>query len=535
MSARSIGESTCSARSVEELKNLLIELETAKIEKRFELKVSIENYNDVVISLVNQIASRVRQMGSEMDVFINSLEMEFKSSEIDSFIVLEESFDKKDIGLYFDGGLEAYTLAETLFAQLQIDDIIEQINSTGASPFERYLMAYDFITSRVYKEYQQGSAKSRDLIAVMNGDNIVCVGYAKLMDRLCKGIGIESYYQPVRVYDGKGNDLGGHQNNIIYLKDDKYGIDGFYYSDACWDSVSKTGQHRRFLNHCLIPLSDKDRFKDTRIEIGTYRRVKGIKLKSFYEPVPSKYDVARNFDKASYKMEFRREAAEALEFAESIVLDSKKRTSACEKLRKIFMAEGIPFDIYGAEPDYIRLVSKECSYEYMLALLMEQPVNKKELSICSEMMRNFFLNDGAGLSERSTIVRAPKDIYGKLEYLVSKKNEKRIGSDEPQSPFDWRNVKEQLEILKMAEFMVSRIKRTVKPGKPISVEQYMLALKNNFLMQGLDEKFAEYQAGLIIDSSIRNSEFIFDGTASNSFRREALARRAEQQGTGLGE
>ena len=183
MSARSIGESTCSAKSVEELKNLLIELETAKIEKRFELKVSIENYDDVVISLVNQIASRVKQMGSEIDVLINSLEMEFKSSEIDNFIVLEESFNKKDIGLYFDGGLEYYTLADTLFAQLQIDDIIEQINSTGASPFEKYLMAYDFITSRVYKEYKQGSAKSRDLIAVMNGDNIVCVGYANLLEQ----------------------------------------------------------------------------------------------------------------------------------------------------------------------------------------------------------------------------------------------------------------------------------------------------------------------------------------------------------------
>ena len=30
-----------------------------------------------------------------------------------------------------------------------------------------------------------------------------------------------------------------HQTNVVYIKDEKYGIDGYYYADSCWDSIKK--------------------------------------------------------------------------------------------------------------------------------------------------------------------------------------------------------------------------------------------------------------------------------------------------------
>lgn len=134
-----------------------------------------------------------------------------------------------------------YSVEKTLEASRKINEWVDRINKvkedgSELSVFEKYLFAYLLVSQFEYKEQSNDPWKSRDLIAVLTGDKIVCVGYANLLRELCIRIGIPCETQDVSVI--RNGKTSGHKNNVVWLRDEKYGIEGVYYADACWDSVS---------------------------------------------------------------------------------------------------------------------------------------------------------------------------------------------------------------------------------------------------------------------------------------------------------
>jgi hypothetical protein len=111
----------------------------------------------------------------------------------------------------------------------------DDVKQLGLSPIETIMYVYDQVRNRVYTFENEDELcfKSRDLSEVMFGDKIVCAGYANIFHVLLHYIGIENLV--VHLME-KDNPKSGHARNVIYVKDDKYGIDGVYYFDPTWNS-----------------------------------------------------------------------------------------------------------------------------------------------------------------------------------------------------------------------------------------------------------------------------------------------------------
>ena len=114
------------------------------------------------------------------------------------------------------------------------------------SPLEKYVYVYNLVKKfKEYKECKTDSMESRDLYKVLKNDYIVCVGYIKLLCDLLRKLGIncsevsikvDSSYDFGTLEEVKSVDKQGHRRAYVYIKDDKYKIDGYYLTDPTWDN-----------------------------------------------------------------------------------------------------------------------------------------------------------------------------------------------------------------------------------------------------------------------------------------------------------
>ncbi len=86
---------------------------------------------------------------------------------------------------------------------------------------------------------------SRTLSSVLLGDKIVFAVYAIVFRTLLEKLGIKS--REVCLYNS--DKTGGHARNEIYVKDEKYGIDGVYYFDTTWDSKKEEKDNSYLLKY----------------------------------------------------------------------------------------------------------------------------------------------------------------------------------------------------------------------------------------------------------------------------------------------
>lgn len=505
LNAKSIGESTCTIKSVEELQRLLLEIDAAQIERYFGLKVAVPDYNDEAISLIGQIAAKVRQKGSDIEVFVNSMEMEFDMSEIERFIELEDTFNKKNIGLYFEGGLENYTLADTLYAQLQINDIVEQINQTKASPFEKYLMAYEFITSRVYKEYEEGSARSRDLIAVLTGDNIVCVGYAKLLKYLCNSVGIQCETQVMDVIQNGSKTPGRHQNNIVYLKDDKYGIDGYYYVDACWDSVNKGEVPFLKYTYALVPFEDVKKMKGTWMNFdSTNFLYKEYAEEDFIVDADRLVLYSRLMGVPMESAQIRRDDEGVGEYFERL---SPYMTKILEMLKE----NQIPADVLSSEK--FEKIPKKFYPEFLLAMAVLDPPRLDIIKRTIAEMKKFYESNGK-LDKHIEDLKVYatygyEDIYGRLqetEYI--------------DDIFNVWEFEKYYEIFQNLPTLWLDIERKKSSSKPIDKKTFASALYKSFCLQGMSRENAKKATEVAMKVTAVITRDKFKSDASLCFSKE---------------
>lgn len=194
-----------------------------------------------------------------------------KLEEVDNYL------RNKNTELFIStGGYESFGFQDTIEANRKLELIADTIkNATtningkeeALSTFEKFMIAYEFVTDFVYKESEEDRSKSRYWVPIMEGDCIVCVGYSSLLTNLCDRIfsqdELKVLSQSSSVYNTENGNmefLGGHKNNLVFIKDEKYNINGGYYVDACWDS--KKGNVKSS-SYCCIPLNDVLHIKDT--------------------------------------------------------------------------------------------------------------------------------------------------------------------------------------------------------------------------------------------------------------------------------
>lgn len=118
--------------------------------------------------------------------------------------------------------------------------VAEKIDGMNLSNFEKIIYIYDIVKEKIYKKDKNNSWVCRDIDDVILGDYIVCMGYTRRINVQSSFHNIES----IMLCSKKEN----HAINLIYIKDEKYNIDGFLTFDATNDS-RKNEEDKDYLNN----------------------------------------------------------------------------------------------------------------------------------------------------------------------------------------------------------------------------------------------------------------------------------------------
>ena len=144
------------------------------------------------------------------------------------------------------GNYKNFTIAKNI-----IDEFVNKVNSMTIkdkngkerklSVAEKFVVVYNFAANRVYNENENfADDDMRNWIGVLASNHVICSGFASLLKMLCdrtfKKDELVCFDQGLSVYKDENKKwLGGHANNIVYIKDPLYNINHITYNDSCWD------------------------------------------------------------------------------------------------------------------------------------------------------------------------------------------------------------------------------------------------------------------------------------------------------------
>lgn len=161
----------------------------------------------------------------------------------------------KEVG-DLDDAKNCWTLNQVIDANNKIDDVAKYIKDHNLSPFEAMTYIHKWASSFVYNG-GLGLQDGRVLPSTLNTDKIVCSGYASMVKAIVDKVDLPGLSCEIKgcyiIIDGKPN---GHCHNLVTIDDPKYGINGTYVEDACWDSRVKGGDVQRGMAHCLYSVND---------------------------------------------------------------------------------------------------------------------------------------------------------------------------------------------------------------------------------------------------------------------------------------
>jgi hypothetical protein len=222
--------------------------------------------NDEIINKVNEIISNVLTPEcadkTRVSVFYNGDKEQnkfglMKNNEIAALAKIDkklltdfhtelyiESIPIRGAG-YADEGKNDWSFGETLYANRHLNEIIEiinthKINGHSMSPYEKYLAAYNWVTTFVYNpaaEHGESMTQSRHPIGVLTSDKIVCAGFANLLAHVCENVGIKCKSTGVLLDEEPTNyHMQNHSVNVFILDDKKYNLSGTFMSDPTNDA-----------------------------------------------------------------------------------------------------------------------------------------------------------------------------------------------------------------------------------------------------------------------------------------------------------
>lgn len=146
----------------------------------------------------------------------------------------EDIFGEFSDNLFFKlvGNKKLISYSDCISTYKILEEIVYNVKKYNFSPLENIMYIYDLVRDKVYNKESIGEdgCVSRDLSSSLLGNKIVCLGYARIFNALLEKLEIKS--KEIYLY----GEISGHARNEVYIKDDKYGVNGVYYFDATWDS-----------------------------------------------------------------------------------------------------------------------------------------------------------------------------------------------------------------------------------------------------------------------------------------------------------
>lgn len=196
-----------------------------------------------------------------------------------------KSYGYKDI-VFSDG----MSIEKVIEANLKLAEWVEEIKNSRIkgrelTPLEKYIYAYKLVTQFIYNEDYDNGAMARRITSIINNDGedlkIVCLGYANLLSALCNRLAIPCVVN--RLIDSETHEPE-HTNVMVFLKDEKYGINGVYMADPCFDCPIPEYKKPNTQIYSLMKLEDA-------VELYKYYNL------DFYEYTNSYFDLNESISK----------------------------------------------------------------------------------------------------------------------------------------------------------------------------------------------------------------------------------------------
>lgn len=204
----------------------------------------------------------IEKIGNEKHLdFIEVICVLNEINNIDELVKLREKYPDKDILLKWDSEL-AYI--DDIISAIYMINYYKSVISDNMSPLEKVMMAYDLAKSFYYKNSKKNDPmKSRFISRIVNNDDfsIVCVGFAKIFNRILNEIGIKAMY--MRVTNEKDDSDSLHARCFVKIDDEKYGISGYFLFDPTYDSADKDYYYRIDDNNASKSSQPKDGLKQS--------------------------------------------------------------------------------------------------------------------------------------------------------------------------------------------------------------------------------------------------------------------------------
>lgn len=161
----------------------------------------------------------------------------------------KDELDKMNIIINYQRANSPIHISELYNISQIINKIASDINKYNLSELEKIMYVYDFVKYRIYTNDLDDWRNPRDLDRILSSDSIVCVGYSNLFNAILTSLEIKA----MPLISKSAN----HQRSIVYVKDNKYNIDGIYVFDPTWDS-RKENEEDYYLekyNYFALPLA----------------------------------------------------------------------------------------------------------------------------------------------------------------------------------------------------------------------------------------------------------------------------------------
>lgn len=466
-----------------------------ELDIQFKHSLGAKKYRDAVVRVL-EVLSKNNVVNATFTVYTNYL---FHPQMIEYLI------DVEDIVIKSGGRLITNSRAsveDLLLAYNKLDAVLDSIKALKLSPYENLLMAYNYVTTFKYKEDERYCAYSRALEHVLNSDKIVCVGYANLMYVLLKNLDIPC--TTISEWVIRDGSVSGHMVNAVHLVDKKYNIDGYYYLDACWDSIYDYRDLWKMYNFCLLPFGDLKKLIGRDIVVkedyGAYNMlISGQFSRANTVGAVKNFIVSDDaLDFFGYKMQH--EGLNIKDFAEKI-------EDGCR-----WIMQGFDYREYSRD----QLIDPIC-FQFCLTQLAIFPPKVvvdyvKELSKCYQYIGKN--SDEIEFYNKDTAL----NLYDELKQFLTPETKessrifKLLNSDA---------LNRCLEIGKLTQDFDERAREIIERSKPIPLETVKTALKNVWMAQSVSKFWQDKYVLNAIKGSTSIARYKFIDYAENCFSKLA--------------
>lgn len=476
------------------------------------LDLDIKEYTDEICENLAYLLEKcyVEAGGANVTISLTNSKNSFMFSEKEweNIFKLETVVDEFGILCFYDE-FDFYETDKVLSAYHNVKTTVDFIKSKTDSPLERFLMAYDYVATFMYKGNDNDVGKSRSLVQILNGFDIVCVGYAELLSCICKELGIRCISQDCIV--GDGVTIPNHRNNLVFIDDDKYNIHGAFHCDVCWDSLREGKEPLMEYNYCLLPAEDLQKHID-KVSIWSPSKYlyDNFNKEEMYPLILSINDFLNPVDCLGFERKHNKETKVDENFKTNI-------EQAAETLLKIMKKHHVKPDAYASmnyiNAKYIPLIE--------LVLLLDSKDNEKLVEKYVEQFSTSNKKLSVEPKEASMIFGSmvSDDIYKYLNEI--KNHENSWLTDE--------YIQKYLQNYREVENFSIKLCELKRKSKPISLKIFRKALVEVRKIIGFDEKGAILKANQAIEKTSKYSEKIFKEGAKNCFSVCAREKRLKNQ------